>query len=868
MRGGLAIFGIMLALACGSSSTAPPPTDGSSSDVISDGGQQLDIPESTTLSPWVMDAGDGVICVVEADPFRIVLKRHEKVLVELNAGQLGLGLVDAIDEDKSYDPYWLHHSLGITSAPEPEGLNWQGIERTDPWGMGTIGRGVQTRGWLEDGSSVTLVVEPSATGSVALTITPDDTPPVGFMYWQFPAEPDENFYGLGENFDHVARRGTYRSMLFQPLLNTESGYNEGHVPVPLLLSTRGPGFFLESRKPAYFDVGYTDPDIVRMELGNADSLKLHLIGTEHPMEAIGRYHELTGRPLVPPYWAFGPHFWRNETSGQEEVLQDLENIRSLDIPASVFWIDRPYQQSYNDCVFDPERYSDPAAMSQTFTDRGFKLVLWHAPYTSEESDAFEQANSENMFVEGPQIFLTFGRLMDFTNPATVDLWQDLLSRFSSLGVAGYKLDYAEDIQVGLLGSRLHFSFFDGSDELTMHHKYSYYYQKTYLDPLPPFDPDSDTDNPHGVDGFIMGRTGTYGGQTVAHAIWPGDLDSDFRHHLDEDYYVGGLPASVIAGTSLGASGYPFYAADTGGFRNGRPSSEVLIRWAWQTAFSPIMQVGGGGSNHFAWDPGNSNEEQYDADTLLHFRAAAQYAIRLSDYRFTWGLHAHETGVPLMRAFGLAYPNDGRHPDDTYLLGPDLLIAPIMSPDPERMVPLPDGQWIGLFDDTLVFGPDEVLVNAPLGTLPVYLRQGAIVPLLRPDVETLLPTTDPETNSLMTDAGELTFIIVPGVEGSYTNHEGTNIAHGPDDSAFWAIEVGRGERFTQLRLDLRFGKDTLLPQSVSLDGETVPMLGSEDEVNSCTPPCAATDPGRGRLMIRLPTLFSMATRTVRIGVQTP
>ena len=147
-------------------------------------------------------------------------------------------------------------------------------------------------------------------------------------------------------------------------------------------------------------------------------------------------------------------------------------VRTLDIPASVFWIDRPYQQSYNDCVFDPERYSDPAAMSQTLTDRGFKLVLWHAPYTSEESDAFEQANAEEMFIEGPQVFLNFGRMMDFTNPATVDLWQDLLSRFSSLGVAGYKLDYAEDIQVGLLGARMHFSFFDGSDELTMHHKYS------------------------------------------------------------------------------------------------------------------------------------------------------------------------------------------------------------------------------------------------------------------------------------------------------------------------------------------------------------------------------------------------------------
>ncbi len=864
----LQIFGVVLLLACGSTATSPPPTDTTPADTTADIGPQFDVPDSATLPPWVMDAGDGVICILDADPFHLVLKRHEKVLIELNAKQLGFGFVDAIDEDKSYDPYWLHHGLGLTRAPEPEGLNWQGVLRTDPWGIGTIGRGVQTRAWLEDGSSATLLVEPSATGSVALTLSREDTPPVGFMYWEFPAEPEENFYGLGEHFDHVARRGTYRSMLFQPQLNTESSYNEAHVPVPLLLSTRGPGFFLESRKPAYFDVGHEDPDTVRVELGNSDSLKLHLIGTEHPMDAIGRYHEITGRPLVPPYWAFGPHFWRNETAGQDEVLQDLDNIRTLDIPASVFWIDRPYQQSYNDCVFDPERYSDPAAMSQTLTDRGFKLVLWHAPYTSEESDAFEQANAEDMFIEGPQVFLNFGRMMDFTNPATVDLWQDLLSRFSSLGVAGYKLDYAEDIQVGLLGARMHFSFFDGSDELTMHHHYSFHYQQTYRDTLPAIEPIPNTINPHRVDGFIMGRTGTYGGQTVVHAIWPGDLDSDFRPHMDEDYYVGGLPASVVAGTSLAASGYPFFAADTGGFRNGRPTSEVLIRWAWQTAFSPIMQVGGGGSNHFAWETGNSNEEQYDADTLIHFRAAAQYAIRLADYRFTWGLFAHSTGIPLMRPFGLAYPNDGRHPDDIYLLGPDLLIAPIMSSDPERMVAIPDGQWIGLFNDELVFGPDEIMVNASLATIPVYLRRGAVVPLLRADVETLLPTTDPETSSVIDEPGELSLIVVPGVEGSYTNHEGTNVSHGPSDDAFWAIEVGRGERFTQLRLDIRFGKETLLPQPITLDGNPVSIVGSVDEVNSCDPPCAAIDAGRGRLIVRLPTLFSLATRTVRLGAQSP
>ena len=123
-----------------------------------------------------------------------------------------------------------------------------------------------------------------------------------------------------------------------------------------------------------------------------------------------------------------------------------------------------------------------------------------------------------------------------------------------MGIEGYKLDYAQDITAGLAGGRVPWEFADGSAELTMHAQYPLFYHRAYAETLP------------ADGGFLVCRSATYGDQTQASVIWPGDLDASFIEHRAMDNgerAVGGLPAAVAAGLSLGPSGFPLFASDTG-----------------------------------------------------------------------------------------------------------------------------------------------------------------------------------------------------------------------------------------------------------------------------------------------------------------
>ena len=772
------------------------------------------IPVDLMYSGILADQFD--INITNTPNFKITIKNRNDAnakVISIQGSELGIGWEEDqnFDRNVNYDPYLLYFSgLGLLK-PIPTPVNWHGIvgmlsyQNLDFSAQNTTtndsqdtsasqngatlpsamisdqaqGLGIECDVLFDHGQTAKLRISKSSENGVFISIAPTIQP--HYFFFEQAIEAQENFYGMGEHFDQVARRNTYQSSIFQLLPKSESKYNEMHVPVPLLISTLGYGFFLQNMEPAFFDIDYFREDRLRIELGNAKTFRLHLLQNSKPFDALKSYYDITGSPLIPPYWGFAPHFWRNETTGQSEVLSDLDQIRSLNIPAGVFWIDRPYEQFYNDCIFDPNRYQNPREMGDMIKQKGFKLMLWHAPYTKEESDAWQDCNTQHAFVEGPQVFLNFGRLMDFTNPKAFDIWQNLLNRFNeTVDVAGYKLDYAEDIQVAVGRQRLNFSFADGSNELTMHHGYALHYYRTYLNSLDDFtnDPTGVLKQRHFKNGLIMGRSSTFGGQRLTHALWPGDLDSDFRTHLEDGIWVGGLPASIVANLSLSASGFPFFASDTGGFRNGRPTQDVLIRWAWQTALSPIMQIGGGGSSHFPWAQAQADEPPYDQFGIDTIRQATSLHLRLADYRYTWAL-ATVNGQPLTRPFGMAYPTDGRHPNDVYLLGPDLLVAPIISDQNQRSVPLPSGVWKDYWTHQTFIGPTDISVMQDLTGIPLYIRKGAIIPFLDPNIMSL-ESIAPEhrmngTFGRKDQAGLLTFLIYHENDQSYTNHDGTKVS---------------------------------------------------------------------------------------------
>lgn len=727
-------FAALLLAACSASYPVPPPT-------LSQG------PYAVTV-----DAGT------------IVLLRDGAPLVTLPSDAFELGTVRELDDTRSYDPYWLVHDDAFFDPVIPPGLRFRKLTRLSAQ---TSAAGLDVALTFEGDLTAQLTLSAAAEGRFLAKLVPAPSQtPIAFMRLRLRADPTEGYYGLGEVFDSVNHRGKLRPMQIEPDLEIESANTETHVPVPLLLGTRGWGIFVASKRYGIFDVARREPDLVEITYGTAEQsdagLEFHLLAAQHPLDLTKHYYSVTGDPLLPAPWALGPLLWRDENRDQAQVLDDLAQLRSRDLAASGMWIDRPYASFVNTFDFAPAQFPDAGAMIAAIHDAGLRLALWHTPYLEPGSGPLRDEALDGGYFppkEGPTA--RWGPPLDFTNPRAYAFWQANLQRYVDLGIEGYKLDYGEEVAAGLSGSRTHWAFSDGTTERTMQHDFTVLYHRAYAEKQP---------------GFLLCRAGKWGDQTQVSVIWPGDIDATMTKWKelipDGNKMVagtGGLPAAVIAGMSLGPSGFPFFGADTGGYRHSPPNRETWIRWVEQSALSTVMQVGDS-SSQLPWE--YTAENGRDDAALAIFRTYARLHLRLFPYEWTLAQRLSVDGRPLQRPLGLAYPNLGKHPDDEYLFGDELLVAPVITAGAtSRQVIFPQGEWIDWWDGS-VHREGEETVAAPIEKLPLYLRRGGIVAMLRPTIDTLSPTGDTAIDSFARDAGVLWVRASPG--GKTTLYDGTAI----------------------------------------------------------------------------------------------
>ena len=797
---------------------------------VHSGDQTEDVPADEWLEPpdtlEVVGEGGATLSIHTALLGLVLTADGGEALWDGADSPLLFGFVDEKNEAMRYDcsmipadVTWMEpgHSVGYRD------LNGGGVALRLPVGEG------------DQATHVILTATPGGEGIITIEAIPEDPSHIVLIRLQYrPLDESENFYGLGENYDHPARRGTMREMHFTPLIPSEGGYNEAHVPIPLLISTAGSGLFVEDRHPGTWDVARDDPDRIASTWIQTQ-LRFHLLWAGHPMDVLPRYFELTGYPALPPEWAFGILQWQDEVAGQAEVMDDALSMRDLDLPCSAIWVDRPYAVPHTYFEFNEDWYPDAAQMVQDLNDLGYRVMIWSAPYLSEELETeFAYATENGFFVEGDIQFDKFGRLMDFTDPDAVAFWQDLVHLATDIGIEGFKLDYGEDVQAGFGPIKINMDFHSGETAQTMHKKYAIYYHQAYEDTVP-------------GGSFQLNRAGTYGDQTVTDVIWPGDLDADFRFHMEEDYYVGGLPAAIAAGLSLSTSGYPFYGSDTGGYRNHRPVKEVLLRWVAQTANSTTLQFGGAGANCNPWDFNEYSSDvdwqdepvvsQYDEETIELWRRFAKLHIRLFPYTYTQAVAAVSGGRPVLRPYGFAHPESGEHPDFIYFHGEHLLVAPVYREEMDPEVPLPPGDrwvdwWTGAAFDG---GQTEVFPQPPLSRSVLLVREGAVIPMLRPSVDTLAPATDPEVDSYANDPGRLWLVTYPGADkGPLTTVFDGAEAAVAQEGAFWTLDLTQGDTFlgwvAEVRLHAAGGAAAV--DIVTGDGEHLDAANTAGEVATC------------------------------------
>lgn len=596
--------------------------------------------------------------------------------------------------------------------------------------------------------------------------------------WEFRLRENEPVYGFGERFDALNQA---RRILVNASSDIPGPKGSGtYMPVPFFMDLRGYGLWVDTYAEATFDLGVTDHDKFIVRLRDTHLRVLFFEGPQFRL-ILERYSGLVGRAKLPPYWAFAPWKSRNWHPNTAAVYEDIERYRQLGLPASVLVLDSPWATNYNTFEVNRLQFSDPEAMVRRVHDLGFKLCLWLTPFINAETfrpsepelvgkipltaaSNFEAALQAGYFLRtsSGDVYLTSwwkgrGGLIDFTNSAAVEWWKNQVRLAIRLGADGFKADGGEGSFVG--DAR----FSDGEDPGVGRTRYSVLYNQALEDLI-----DRDL---HG-DGVLFMRSGSVGNHNLPF-LWAGDNESNFGAE-------NGLPSVVLAGLNAGLSGIPLWTSDLGGYEKGSRTSGddvVFVRWTEFSAFSPIMEVHSD-INLGPWD--------YGPRALDIFRTYSRLHMSLFPYRYAAAQESARTGMPLMRALVFFHPLDpeARRAADEYYFGPDLLVAPVVTAGTERTVHLPQGEWLDYWSGARYSGATNLVVDAPLDRIPLYVKAGTILPRIPEDVMTLVPWTGAGAPPVPTLDDRRIYEIYPGPARSLQDFEGRrlNVSAGADRTA--------------------------------------------------------------------------------------
>lgn len=510
----------------------------------------------------------------------------------------------------------------------------------------------------------------------------------------------EYIYGLGEWFTNFAKNGQTVE-----IWNKDGGTSseQSYKNVPFFISNKGYGVFVNYPGHISFEIGSEHVSKTQFSVED-ETLEYFFIYGPTMHEIIRKYTDLTGKPALPPAWSFGLWLSTSFCTDYDEktVNQFIDGMHERGIPLDVFHFDCFWMKEFEWCNFEWDKriFPEPEKMLQRLKDKGLKICVWINPYIGQKSPLFEEAKKAGYFIKRKDgsvwqwdLWQGGQGVVDFTNPDARKWYTSKLERLLDMGVDAFKTDFGERIPEDVV-------YYDGSNSGKMHNYYTYLYNKTVFDLL--------KEKKGEQNAVVFARSATAGSQQFP-VHWGGDCQSNYNS----------MAESLRGGLSLMLSGFSFWSHDIGGFEEGA-TPDIYKRWTQFGLLSSHSRYHGNVEYRVPWI--------FDEEAVEVTKKFTKLKYSLMPYLFKHAVEAHRFGVPVMRPMVMEFQDDPAAVllDRQYMLGENLLVAPIFNEDGNAEYYLPQGKWTNILTGKVYEGGKWYHENYDYMAFPLLAKENSII----------------------------------------------------------------------------------------------------------------------------------------------
>lgn len=544
----------------------------------------------------------------------------------------------------------------------------------------------------------------------------------------FECKADECFAGTGERFAKMDLSG--QTFLLKNQDGQGVNNRRTYKNIPFYVSSRMYGTFYHTCSHGKLSLAGHSTRSVQF-LSEQPMIDAFVIGGDSFEEIMRGYRDLTGYPSMPPLWSFGVWMSRMTYFSADEVNDICCRLRDEHYPCDVIHLDTGWFKTDWLCEwkFNEERFPNPEAFIHGLKDKGFRVSLWQLPYVAEDAEQIDEARANDYIgpltkkqaSEGSNFSaLDYAGTIDFTNPEATAWYKGLLKQLLDMGVVCIKTDFGENIHMDAVYKNM-------KPEL-LNNLYALLYQKAAYEI---------TKDVTG-DGIVWARAAWAGCQRYP-LHWGGDSCSSWD----------GLAGSLKGGIHFGLSGFAFWSHDVPGFHtlpnfmNSVVDDDVYIRWTQFGVFS----------SHIRYHGTNKREPWHYPNIAPLVKKWWKLRYALIPYILQESRKATESGSTLVQALVFHHPEDKTcwHIDDEYYFGDSFLVTPVMNSDNRRDIYLPEGKWVHFFTGERLDGGQWLKdVEVPLEEMPVYVREGSVIPVYSEAVDCTDDMDMDKANAIVTD----------------------------------------------------------------------------------------------------------------------